>query len=156
MPLVIAAALILYGVLFLLVERKSGKSRVHTTEKLRYTDALGIGMFQALSIIPGTSRSGSTVIGALCIGVERSVAAEFSFFLAVPVMAGYSMLKLLKFGFDFTPYQLRLLLCGSVSAFLTSLVVIRFLISYVKKHSFAAFGIYRILLGILVLCFFLS
>ncbi|MBE6712847.1 MAG: undecaprenyl-diphosphate phosphatase [Ruminococcaceae bacterium] len=153
MTAVIATALILYGIWFLFIEKKRRPSRIHTLQEISCKDALCIGVFQTLSILPGTSRSGATVIGALSLGIERSVAAEFSFFLAVPVMLGYSALKLIKFGFAFTPYQLRLLLIGTVSAFITSLFVIRFLLSYVKKHSFASFGVYRILLGIAVFFF---
>ncbi len=151
MPVAIAVALIFYGVLFILIEQKNKAPRIHRIEELRFTDALLIGLFQALSIIPGTSRSGSTVIGALVLGISRPVAAEFSFFLAVPVMLGYSLIKLLKFGFTFTLSQLLLLFLGTVASFLTSLVVIRSLLSYVKKHSFSAFGFYRILLGLLIL-----
>lgn len=151
MPIVIAVALIFYGVLFILIEQKNKAPRIHRIEELRFTDALLIGLFQALSIIPGTSRSGSTVVGALLLGISRPAAAEFSFFLAVPVMLGYSLIKLLKFGFTFTLSQFFLLFLGSAAAFLTSLVVIRTLLSYVKKHSFSPFGFYRILLGLLIL-----
>ena len=150
MPLVIALALILYGVIFVLTERKSKTPRITQTKDLRYTDALLIGLFQTLSIVPGTSRSGSTIIGAMCLGISRPVATEFTFFLAVPVMLGYSLFKLFKVGLVFSPIQLRLLLAGSLTAFLTSLVVIRALTSYVKKHSFIPFGVYRILLGALI------
>ena len=113
--------------------------------------ALFIGLFQTLSIIPGTSRSGSTIIGAIALGISRPAATEFTFFLAVPVMLGYSLLKLFKFGLAFSPTQLRLLLAGSAAAFLTSLFVIRALTAYVKKHSFSVFGVYRIILGIVIL-----
>ncbi len=156
MTVVIALALILYGFAFIFVEKKNEKRemRVTTLEQIGYKDAFLIGLFQVLSIIPGTSRSGSTIIGALTLGISRAAAAEFTFFLAVPVMAGYSLLKLLKFGFDFSSYQLLILLLGCVSAFLTSLLVIRFLMNYVKKHSFSAFGIYRIILGAIVLLYF--
>mgnify|MGYP003308385408 CR=1 FL=1 len=156
MPVVIASALLLYGALFILIERKNKTPRLHTLEELRFSDAFFIGLFQALSIIPGTSRSGSTVVGALALGISRPAAAEFSFFLAVPVMLGYSLLKLLKFGFAFTLSQFILLLIGAAAAFLTSLIVIRTLMSYVQKHSFSAFGIYRILLGTIVLLYFLK
>lgn len=151
MPLVIALALILYGVIFVLTERKSKTPRITQAKDLRYTDALLIGLFQTLSIVPGTSRSGSTIMGAMCLGISRPVATEFTFFLAVPVMLGYSLFKLFKVGLVFSPIQLRLLLAGSLTAFLTSLVVIRALTSYVKKHSFIPFGVYRILLGALIL-----
>ncbi len=155
MPVVIAIALVLYGALFILIEQKNKAPRIHKIEEIRFSDALSIGLFQALSIIPGTSRSGSTVVGALVLGISRPAAAEFSFFLAVPVMLGYSLIKLLKFGFAFTLSQLLLLLIGSAAAFLTSLAVIRCLLSYVKKHNFSPFGIYRIVLGIIVLSYFL-
>jgi undecaprenyl-diphosphatase len=156
MTVVIAAALILYGFAFIFVEKKNEKRemRVTSLDQIGYKDAFLIGLFQVLSIIPGTSRSGSTIIGALTLGISRAAAAEFTFFLAVPVMAGYSLLKLLKFGFDFSSYQLMILLLGCAAAFLTSLLVIRFLMNYVKKHSFSAFGIYRILLGAIVLLYF--
>ncbi len=158
MTLVIALALIVYGIAFILVEKKNqGKAmRVTSLSQISYKDALGIGLFQVLSIIPGTSRSGSTIIGGLILGIERSVAAEFTFFLAVPVMAGYSLLKLLKFGLAFSGYQIALLLLGCIAAFVTSLLVIRFLMAYVKKHSFSAFGVYRIVLGVVVLLYFLA
>lgn len=150
MSAVISLALILYGILFLLIEGKRKLPHTVAVEQIRWKDAFHIGLFQALSIIPGTSRSGSTILGAMTLGIGRSAASEFSFFLAVPVMAGYSLLKLLKFGFAFSPREARLLLIGSLCAFLTSLAVIRFLMSYVKRHSFALFGIYRILLGLAV------
>ena len=110
-----------------------------------------IGMFQVLSIIPGTSRSGSTIIGALLIGVSRAAAAEFTFFMAVPVMFGLSGIKLLKFGFAFTGAELIVLLLGMAVAFIVSVIVIKFLMSYIKKHDFTVFGIYRVILGLLVL-----
>ena len=155
MPVVIASALLLYGALFILVERKNKTPRLHTIEEIRFSDAFFIGLFQALSIIPGTSRSGSTVVGALALGISRPAAAEFSFFLAIPVMLGYSLLKIFKFGFAFTLSQFILLLVGAATAFFTSLIVIRTLMSYVQKHSFSAFGVYRILLGTIVLLYFL-
>ena len=156
MTVVIAATLIVYGFAFIFVEKKNeGKPRrVTSLSQITYRDALLIGLFQVLSIIPGTSRSGSTIIGALILGISRGAAAEFTFFLAVPVMAGYSLLKLLKFGLAFSGYQLFILLTGCAAAFLTSLFVIRFLMAYVKKHSFSAFGWYRIALGCAVLLYF--
>lgn len=156
MPLVIALALILYGVIFILTERKGKAPRITQIKDLRYKDALLIGLFQTLSIVPGTSRSGSTIIGAMSLGINRPVATEFTFFLAVPVMLGYSLFKLFKVGPVFSPVQLRLLVAGSLAAFLTSLAVIRALTSYVKKHSFTAFGAYRILLGALILLRYLA
>ncbi len=151
MPVVIALALVFYGIIFILLERKSTLPHRETIKDIRYSDALFIGLFQTLSIIPGTSRSGSTIIGAIALGISRPAATEFTFFLAVPVMLGYSLLKLFKFGLAFSPTQLRLLLAGSAAAFLTSLFVIRALTSYVKKHSFSAFGVYRIILGLVIL-----
>ncbi len=155
-PTVIAGALILYGIAFLFLEKGNEKRemRVSDIHAISYKDAFLIGLFQVLSIIPGTSRSGSTILGALVLGVSRVAAAKFTFFLAVPVMAGYSLLKLLKFGFALTLSEGLILIIGCAAAFLTSLFVIRFLMDYVKKHSFAVFGIYRIVLGALVLLYF--
>lgn len=157
MPIVISIALILYGIAFLFIEksRENKPSRVTSVDTLSYKDAFFIGLFQTLSIIPGTSRSGSTIVGSLLLGVSRVAAAEFTFFMAVPVMLGYSFLKLLDFGFSFTFHQITILLIGCVSAFLTSLAIIRFLMNFVKKHSFAVFGWYRIALGAVVLLYFL-
>lgn len=155
-PEVIAAALILYGVAFILVENwnKTRTPRTRTLEDITYRTAFLIGLFQVLSIIPGTSRSGSTIIGALLIGVSRVAAAEFTFFLAVPVMFGLSLLKLVKFGFAFTGAELITLAVGSLVAFAVSVVVIKFLMGYIKKHDFKVFGWYRIVLGVLVLLYF--
>ncbi len=155
-PAVIAAALIVYGLAFLLVEtRNRGRTpRVKDLDHLRWTDALLIGLFQVLSIIPGTSRSGATIVGALIIGVSRVTAAEFTFFLAVPVMFGLSLVKLVKFGFAFTGAELTILLVGMAAAFVVSLLVIRFLMAYIKKHDFKLFGWYRIGLGVLLLVYF--
>lgn len=157
-PNVIAAALIVYGIAFILVENwnKTRRPRIRTLADVDYSTALLIGMFQVLSIIPGTSRSGSTIIGALILGVSRVAAAEFTFFLAVPAMFGMSALKLLKFGFSFTGAELAMLLLGMVVAFLVSLGVIKFLMDYIRKHDFRAFGWYRIALGALVLVYFLA
>lgn len=152
-PPVIAAALILYGIAFIAVElwNKKRTPKTKTLDDITYKTALLIGLFQVLSIIPGTSRSGATIIGALIIGVSRVAAAEFTFFLAVPVMFGLSAIKILKFGLDFTSAELVILLVGMVVAFAVSVLVIKFLMSYIKKHDFKAFGIYRIVLGLLVL-----
>ena len=155
-PTVIAICLIFYGVAFIVIEAWN-KTRTPKTEQLSditYRIAFIIGCFQVLSIIPGTSRSGATIIGALLIGVSRVAAAEFTFFMAVPVMVGLSMIKVLKFGFDFTGTELATLGIGCVVAFLVSVVVIKFFMSYIKKHSFSVFGVYRILLGIAVLAYF--
>lgn len=155
-PVIIAIALIFYGVAFIWIEswNKKRTPKVNGLEDITYKTALYIGLFQVLSIIPGTSRSGATIIGALLIGVSRVAAAEFTFFLAVPVMAGYSLLKLLKFGFDFTGEELIILGIGMVVAFAVSLIVIKFLMGYIKKHDFKVFGWYRIALGIVVLLYF--
>lgn len=155
-PVIIAIMLILYGVLFIIIENWN-KKRTPTTRNLSsisYKTALIIGVFQVLSLIPGTSRSGATIIGALLIGVSRVAAAEFTFFLAVPTMIGASTLKLLKFGFNFTSTELITLAIGMVVAFIVSVFVIKFLMSFIKKHDFKAFGWYRIVLGITVLLYF--
>ena len=156
-PVVIALALILYGVAFILVERwnRGRKPKVRALTDITYQTALLIGLFQVLSVIPGTSRSGATIIGALIIGVSRVAAAEFTFFLAVPVMFGMSALKMLKFGFAFSGAELCVLLIGMAVAFLVSVAVIKFLMQYIKKHDFTLFGWYRIGLGVLVLLYFL-
>ena len=155
-PVVIAAALIIYGAAFILVENwnKRRTPRIGRLTDITYSTALMIGLFQVLSIIPGTSRSGATIVGALLIGVSRVAAAEFTFFLAVPVMFGLSLFKLLQFGFAFTSAELVTLIVGSLVAFLVSLVVIKFLMGYIKKHDFKVFGWYRIALGAVVLLYF--
>lgn len=155
-PVVIAAALIIYGAAFIIVEgwNRRRTPRVAELSDISYTTALVIGLFQVLSIIPGTSRSGATIIGALIIGVSRTAAAEFTFFLAVPVMLGLSAIKLLKFGLAFTSAELITLLLGMAVAFIVSLLVIKFLMGYIKKHDFKAFGWYRIILGAVVLLYF--
>lgn len=155
-PTVIAGALILYGVGFLAVERwnRGRKPKVEQVEDITYPLALGIGLFQVLSIIPGTSRSGACIIGALILGVARPAAAGFTFHLAVPVMFGLSFLKLLKFGFHFAGQELLILLVGMAVAFLVSLAVIRFLMNYIRKHGFELFGWYRIVLGLIILIYF--
>lgn len=152
-PLVIALMLILYGIAFILIEKwnRNRQPKVARLEDITYRTALMIGLFQVLSIIPGTSRSGATIIGALLIGVSRVAAAEFTFFLAVPVMIGLSFIKILKFGFAFTSSELIVLLLGSAVAFVVSLLVVRFLMNYIRKHDFTAFGWYRIALGIVVI-----
>jgi len=155
-PVVIASTLILYGIAFIAIEVWN-KKRVPSKRPLSditYKTALIIGLFQVLSIIPGTSRSGATIVGALLIGVSRVAAAEFTFFLAVPVMFGLSALKILKFGFTFTGIETLTLGLGMTIAFLVSVLVIKFLMSYIKKHDFKVFGWYRILLGIIVLLYF--
>ena len=156
-PTVIAVALIVYGVGFLIVERwnRSRTPRVSKVEEISYPTALGIGLFQVLSIIPGTSRSGACIIGALILGVARPAAARFTFQMAVPVMFGMSALKLLKYGFHFSGAELAILLVGTVVAFLVSMVVIRGLMNYIRKHGFEIFGYYRIVLGVIILLYFL-
>lgn len=155
-PTVIAAALILYGVGFLVVERwnRGRKPRVGRVEEISYPTALGVGLFQVLSIIPGTSRSGACIIGALILGVARPAAARFTFQMAVPVMFGMSALKLLKYGFHFSGSELAILLVGMVVAFVVSMLVIRFLMNYIRKHGFEVFGWYRIALGVVILVYF--
>ena len=152
-PGVIAAALIFYGAAFIIIENWN-KERTPSVRKLQdisYRTAFIIGLFQVLSIVPGTSRSGATIIGALLIGVSRTAAAEFTFFMAVPVMFGLSAIKVLKFGLLFTGEELFILVTGMTVAFAVSILVIKFLMSYIKKHDFKIFGWYRIILGILVL-----
>ncbi|MBO5184397.1 MAG: undecaprenyl-diphosphate phosphatase [Clostridia bacterium] len=155
-PFVIAAALIVYGIAFIVVEKhnRTRKPSIRKLSEIDYKTALLIGLFQVLSIIPGTSRSGATIIGALIIGVSRTAGAPVTFFLAVPVMFGLSFIKLLKLGLAFTGTELAILLVGSVSAFLVSLLVIKFLMNYIKKHDFTVFGWYRIALGIVVMLYF--
>ncbi len=157
-PVVIALTLIIYGVAFIVIENmaKNKTPKTSQLEMISYKEALLIGLFQVLSIIPGTSRSGATIIGALIIGVSRVAAAEFTFFLAVPVMFGLSALKLLDFGFSFSTDEIIILLVGCVTAFAVSLGVVKFLMSYIKKKDFKLFGIYRIVLGALVLIYFLG
>ena len=154
---VVSAALIAYGVLFIVIEKinKSRKPKVNSIPELSYKTALLIGCFQALSLSPGTSRSGSTILGAIILGVSRVAGAEFSFFLAVPVMFGASLIKLLKFGFTFTGMELAVLAVGTLTSFIVSIIAIKFLISYVRRHDFSLFGYYRIALGALVIAYFL-
>lgn len=153
----VVITLIVYGVLFILIENKNkGKApKITSFKDLSYKTALGIGFFQVLSLVPGTSRSGATILGAIILGASRSIAAEFSFFLSIPVMFGASGLKLLKFGFEFTSMEAAVLLTGMIVAFLVSVIAIRFLLKYIKNNDFKAFGWYRILLGILVLIYFM-
>lgn len=156
-PFCIAIALIVFGIAFIIVEnwRKDKKSAKEKSSQITYKDALIIGCFQLLAaIFPGTSRSGATIIGGLLIGLSRPNAAEFTFYLAIPTMLGASLLKLVKFGFGFTSIELVVLLVGMIISFLVSLIVIKFLMSYIKKHNFKVFGYYRIILGIIVLTYF--
>lgn len=153
---VVAATLILYGILFIVVENRNYGQRpaVEKTGQISYKLALYIGLFQILSLVPGTSRSGATILGAMVLGCSRSAAAEFSFFLGIPVMFGASLLKLVKFGFGFTAAELFALIFGMVVAFLVSVYSIKFLMSYIRRNDFKLFGYYRIVLGVLVLLYF--
>lgn len=150
---IVAWALIIYGVLFIVLERRNDRRsfRINSLEAISYPTALGIGCFQVLSLVPGTSRSGSTILGAMLLGVNRRDSAEFSFFLAIPVMVGASLLKLVKFGFGFTFQEALILLTGMLVSFVVSVLAIKFLMAYIKGHDFQAFGWYRIVLGIVVL-----
>lgn len=158
--IVVAIALIVYGVAFILVERANQDKTptVKTVYHIDYKTALLIGCFQCLSLVPGTSRSGSTILGAILIGVGRSAGAEFSFFMAIPTMLGASAIKLLKFlvsGVQASGTEIGVLVVGCIVSFLVSLLVIKGLMEYVRKHSFSAFGVYRIVLGVIVLAYFL-
>ncbi len=156
-PWTVAIMLILFGIAFIVVENwnKSRKPKVDSIDGLTYKAAFIIGMFQLIAaLLPGTSRSGATIVGALLIGISRPVAAEFTFFLAVPVMFGASLLKLVKFGLDFSGTELAVLAVGMITAFVVSIFVIKFLMGYIKKHDFKVFGWYRIVLGILVILYF--
>lgn len=156
-PLVIALMLILYGIAFILIEKwnRNRQPKVARLEDMTYRTALMVGLFQVLSIIPGTSRSGATILGAILIGTSRYVAAEFTFFLAIPVMFGASLLKIVKFGFAFSGSEIAILLTGMIVAFVVSVFAIKFLMGYIKKHDFKAFGWYRIVLGVIVVGYFL-
>lgn len=150
-PIVVAVALVVYGVAFLIVERRKWRPRVKTVDQISYADAFKIGGFQMLALVPGTSRSGATILGGLITGVDRTVITEFSFFLALPVMMGASLLKFIKLGFQFTVSEWGLLAVGGIVSFVVSLLVINSLLNYVKKHDFKVFGWYRIGLGCLIL-----
>ena len=150
----VAAMLILYGILFIVVENRGASPRVSQLEQIGYREALIIGLWQTLAVIPGTSRSGATIVGGLLLGLSRAAVAEFTFYLAIPVMAGASLLKVVKFVLDgqaMTATETAILVTGCLSAFLVSMAAIRFLMSYVKSHDFKFFGIYRIALGAIVL-----
>ena len=154
---VVAGALIVFGIAFIAIENwnKGKNPKIRTLAEISYQTALMIGVFQLIAaVFPGTSRSGATIVGALLIGVSRSVAAEFTFFLAIPVMFGASLLKIVKFGFHFTTIELAVLLAAMLTAFIVSVIVIKFLLSYIKKHDFKVFGWYRIILGIVVIAYF--
>lgn len=153
---VVAFTLILYGILFIVVENynKNRTPRVRDLAQLDYKTAFIIGLFQVLSLVPGTSRSGSTILGAILFGTSRTVAAEFTFFLAIPVMFGASFLKMVKFGWHYTGAEVVILLVGMIVAFFVSILSIKFLMRYIKHNDFKAFGWYRIIVGILVLAYF--
>ena len=155
---VVAIALIVYGVLFIVIENYNRRRRAscRNLQELSFKTALIIGAFQVLSVIPGTSRSGSTIIGGILAGTSRTVAAEFTFFLAIPVMFGASLLKLVKFGLSFTGTEIIILIVGCLVSFVVSILAIKFLVGYIKKHDFKAFGWYRIILGVLVLGYFVG
>ena len=156
-PVCVAIALIVFGVAFIIIENwnKERQPKVRKLSQITYQTALMIGVFQVIAaVFPGTSRSGATIVGALLIGVSRTVAAEYTFFLAIPVMFGASLLKVVKFGFAFTSLELTLLIVGTVVSFIVSLFVLRFLMGYIKKHDFKVFGWYRIALGAVVLLYF--
>lgn len=155
-PTTVAITLIVYGIAFIVIEHfhKNKEFKVHTVKGISYKTAVFIGLFQVLSMIPGTSRSGATIIGAMLLGLSRTVAAEFSFFLAVPVMFGASLLKLMKFGFAFTGAEFIILAAGMIISFVVSIIIIKFLLEYIRKKSFSVFGYYRILLGVIVLLYF--
>lgn len=153
---VVALMLIIYGVFFIIIEKKNANTRPSITKlsQMTYSTALGIGFFQVLALVPGTSRSGATILGALMLGTSRFVATEFTFYLAIPVMFGASALKIVKFGFHYTALEVAILLVGCLVAFVVSVIAIKFLLSYIKKNDFKVFGYYRIILGLLVLIYF--
>ena len=156
-PWTVAIALIVFGIAFIIIENwnKGRSSKINSISEITYNAALIIGVFQLIAaVFPGTSRSGATIVGALLIGISRTAAAEFTFYLAVPVMFGASLLKIVKFGTDFTSNELAILAAGLIVAFVVSIFVIRFLMGYIKKHDFKVFGWYRIILGALVIAYF--
>lgn len=153
-PWIVAAMLIVYGIAFIVVERINKQEKIADISSMSYKTAFLIGMFQVLSIVPGTSRSGATILGAVILGCSRMAAAEFSFFLAIPVMFGVSFLKILKYGMAMPASDLAVLLVGMATAYIVSAAAIEFLMNYVRKHDFKAFGWYRIILGIIVLAYF--
>lgn len=154
----VTVTLILYGILFIIIESRNSniKPKINELSQISYKIAIMIGIFQVLSLVPGTSRSGATILGAILIGTSRTVAAEFTFFLAIPVMFGASLLKILKFGLVFTNTEIITLLVGMIVAFVVSVFAIKFLMRYIKKHDFKVFGWYRIVLGIIVALYFLN
>lgn len=155
---VVAATLIFYGIMFIIVENynKNRTPSVRNLNQLSYKTAFIIGLFQVLSLVPGTSRSGSTILGGILFGTSRFVAAEFTFFLAIPVMFGASLLKLVKFGFHYTVAEILIMIVGMATAFVVSVLSIKFLLKYIKNNDFKAFGYYRIILGIIVIAYLLT
>lgn len=153
-PTTVAIALIVYGIIMIMLENRNKKPSVNSFSEVSYKLAIGIGLFQCLALIPGTSRSGSTIIGAVLLGTSRYIATEFSFFLAVPTMLGASALKLVKTGFAFSGFEWLILATGSIVAYIVSILAIKFLLDYIKKHDFKVFGWYRIVLGIILLGYF--
>lgn len=154
--LTVAVTLILYGVAFIFIERwnKTREMPITSWDNFSFKGAFQVGLFQILSLIPGTSRSGSTIMGGIILGTDRPIAAEFSFFMSIPVMLGASLVKLLGFGFNFTPEELIILGVGCVASFIVSIFAIKFLMSYIQNNDFSSFGWYRIVVGILVLAYF--
>ncbi len=155
----VALSLIVFGILFIIIENRNRKQefKVNSIQEITFGIAAMIGVFQLIAaIFPGTSRSGATILGAMIIGVARGVATEFTFFLAVPVMCGASLLKIVKFGFEFTQFEIIILAAGMITAFIVSVFIIRFLTGYIKKHDFKVFGWYRIILGCIVIGYFLG
>lgn len=153
-PVVVSIMLIIYGIAFIFIEGKNKEAQITDLGDISYKTAMLIGLFQVLSIVPGTSRSGATILGAILIGCSRSVAAEFSFFLAIPVMFGVSFLKIVTNDYVMTSNEWLLLIIAMVTAYIVSVIAVKFLVSFVRRHDFKAFGWYRIVLGILVLAYF--
>ncbi len=153
--LMVSVMLILYGVAFVFIEKKSRNAKISDMKSLSYKNAILIGLFQVLSIIPGTSRSGSTILGGIILGTSRELAAEFSFFLAIPVMVGVSLLKIITNTYMMTGVEWMLLVVGMITAYVVSLISVKFLVNYVRKHDFKVFGYYRIVLGIVVILFWM-
>lgn len=151
---VVALALVVYGILFLIIEGQRRRPEITKMSELRYSTVFLIGLFQVLALVPGTSRSGATILGAVFLGCSRTVASEFSFVLAIPAMAGASFLKMIKTGFHFMPLEWAVLLTGCLTSFLVSMVAVKSLLAYVRRHDFKAFGYYRIVLGFVVILYF--
>ncbi len=151
--IVVALALIIYGIIFIIIENKKRMPKINNLEDIGYKKSFKIGLYQMLALIPGTSRSGSTIIGSMLLGTSRYIAAEFSFFLAIPAIVGASGYKILKYGFNFTSQECIILIVGTFTAFVVSLIAIKFLLNYIKKSDFKIFGYYRIALGIIILIY---